>query len=47
MKDGNYVNIVADELEFEKSNIIAKDEGKVVAVVKAKEVVACYLSQMR
>ncbi len=48
MKDGDYVNILADELQFEKSNIIAKNEGKVVAVVKAKEIVSCYLSvQMR
>lgn len=47
MKDGAFVNIEADTIEFEKSNIIVRNNGKIVAVAKTKEIVSCHLSEIK
>ena len=48
-KNGEYINVEADtiELTINKSDIVVKNNGVIVAIAKIKEVVSCHLSERR
>ncbi len=46
-KSGEFINVEADTIEINKSEIIAKNNGKIVVVTKIKEIISCHLSEQR
>ena len=46
-KNGEFINIEADTIEIEKSDIIVKNNEKIVAVSKTKEIISCHMSECR
>ncbi len=46
-KNGEFINIEADTIEIDKSNIIVSNNGKIVVVTKTKEITSCHLSEQR
>lgn len=47
LKDGSYININADCLDYRKGYIMAWDGDIIVAIVKAKETISCHISKQR
>ena len=45
LKDGNFVNIEANHFEIEKGSLIVKNKDLIVAVVKVKDINACYICE--
>lgn len=46
-KSGEFINIEADTIEINKSDIIVSNNGKIVVVTKMKEVISCHLSERK
>lgn len=46
-KNGEFINIEADTIEINKSDIIVSNNGKIVVVAKTKEIISCHLSEQR
>ena len=44
MKDGNFINIEANHFEIEKGSLLVKNNEKLVAIVKVKELLSCHIS---
>ena len=47
LKDGSYININADCLDYRKGYIMAWDGDTIVAIVNAKEVISCHISKQK
>ena len=47
MKDGNFINIVANHFELEKGSLLVKNNDKLVAMVKVKEITSCHISEQK
>lgn len=46
-KNGEFINIEADTITLDKSNIIVSNNGKIVVVAKLKEITSCHLSERK
>ena len=46
-KNGEFINIEADTIKIDKSDIIVSNNGKIVVVAKLKEVISCHLSERK
>ena len=47
LKDGNFINIEADCFELDKGSVFVKNSGRLVAIVKVKEIVSCHISEQK
>ena len=45
LKNGDFINIGADTIDIDKNDIIVRNNEKIVAVTKTKEIVSCHLSE--
>lgn len=47
LKDGTFINVSANSLDFNKGYIMARNGETVVAIVKAQEIISCYISEQK